>query len=139
VTKKEGSPRVIERLSNPKFHRFVTPSPPGCYKAGLMGLPGDKNVPPNNSTMKSSIQKSLLALYRRVAGVTAVTAMLVAPMGSTFADSQEHENHHSAGLERLRHIIVIYQENWSFDSLYGQFPGASGYAYGFDTLPQLDL
>ena len=65
--------------------------------------------------------------------------MLLAPMGSTFADSQRNENHQSAGLERLRHIIVIYQENWSFDSLYGQFPGASGYAYGFDTLPQLDL
>src|SRR6476660_5264233 len=129
----EGSPRVIERLSNPKFHRFVTPSPPGCYKTGLMGLPGDKNVPPNNSTMKSSIQKSLLALSRRAAGFTAVTAMLLAPMGSTFADSQ------FTGLERLRHIIVIYQENWSFDSLYGQFPGASGYAYSFDTLPQVDL
>ena len=104
-----------------------------------MGLPGDKNVPPNNSTMKSSIQKSLLAIYRRVAGVTAVTAMLLAPMGSTFADSHGHENDQHAGFQRLRHIIVIYQENWSFDSLYGQFPGASGYAYGFDTLPQLDL
>ena len=28
-----------------KFHRFVTPSPPGCYKAGLMDLPGDKRGP----------------------------------------------------------------------------------------------
>jgi phospholipase C len=27
-------------------------------------------------------------------------------------------------LSRIGHIIVIYQENWSFDSLYGQFPGA---------------
>ena len=88
--------------------------------------------------MKSSIQKSLFALSRRAAGFTAVTAMLLAPMGSTFADSPENKNDQSAGLERLRHIIVIYQENWSFDSLYGQFPGASGYAYGFDTLPQLD-
>src|SRR4029079_5836309 len=101
----EGSPRGIERLSTPKFHRFVTPSPPGCYKTGLMGLPGDKNVPPNNSTMKSSIQKSLLALYRRAAGFTAVTAILLAPMGSTFADSQRNGNQQSAGLERLRDII----------------------------------
>ena len=23
----------------------------------------------------------------------------------------------------INHVIVIYQENWSFDSLYGQFPG----------------
>jgi phospholipase C len=89
--------------------------------------------------MKSSIQKSLLALSGRAVGFIAVTAILLAPIGSIFANSQRNENNQSPGLERLRHIIVIYQENWSFDSLYGQFPGASGYAYGFDTLPQLDL
>ena len=33
-----------------------------------------------------------------------------------------------AGLERLNHIVVVVLENWSFDSLYGQFPGASGLA-----------
>jgi phospholipase C len=33
---------------------------------------------------------------------------------------------------------VIYQENWSFDSLYGQFPGANGLQHGFDTLSQYD-
>lgn len=31
-----------------------------------------------------------------------------------------------AGLEKIKHIVVIYQENWSFDSLYGHFPGANG-------------
>jgi phospholipase C len=46
-------------------------------------------------------------------------------------DAREH-------LKSIKHIIVIYQENWSFDSLYGQFPGADGYANGFDNLPQLD-
>jgi phospholipase C len=30
-------------------------------------------------------------------------------------------------LKDIKHIIVIYQENWSFDSLYGRFPGADGY------------
>jgi len=30
------------------------------------------------------------------------------------------EPHH-----RIQNIIVIYQENWSFDSLYGLFPGAN--------------
>jgi phospholipase C len=29
---------------------------------------------------------------------------------------------------RVNHIIVIYQENWSFDALYGKFPGANGIA-----------
>jgi phospholipase C len=29
---------------------------------------------------------------------------------------------------RIKYVIVIYQENWSFDSLYGSFPGANGLA-----------
>jgi acid phosphatase len=29
-------------------------------------------------------------------------------------------------LSNIKHIVVIYQENWSFDSLYGKFPGANG-------------
>jgi len=31
-------------------------------------------------------------------------------------------------LRHIRHFVVIYQENWSFDSLYGLFPGANGLA-----------
>jgi len=30
------------------------------------------------------------------------------------------------GLEKITHLIVIYQENWSFDGLSGRFPGADG-------------
>lgn len=33
-----------------------------------------------------------------------------------------------AGLDKLQHIVVIYAENRSFDSLYGLFPGANGLA-----------
>jgi acid phosphatase len=41
-----------------------------------------------------------------------------------------------AGLRsKINHIIVIYEENWSFDGLYSQFPGANG-ARGVAT-PQL--
>jgi phospholipase C len=29
-------------------------------------------------------------------------------------------------LSQINHFIVIYQENWSFDGLYAQFPGANG-------------
>ncbi len=31
-------------------------------------------------------------------------------------------------LSTIQHIVVIYQENWSFDGLYGSFPGANGIA-----------
>src|SRR5262245_40265738 len=41
-------------------------------------------------------------------------------------------------VDKINHIIVIYQENWSFDSLYGQFPGANGIANAGDALKQVD-
>ncbi len=38
----------------------------------------------------------------------------------------------------IAHVIVIYQENWSFDGLYGTFPGANGIANAAATTPQRD-
>jgi LPXTG-motif cell wall-anchored protein len=38
----------------------------------------------------------------------------------------------------INHIVVIYQENWSFDSLYGRFPGANGVANAGAALQQVD-
>ena len=40
---------------------------------------------------------------------------------------------------RVKHIVVIYQENWSFDALYGRFPGANGIANASEeSLTQVD-
>ena len=33
-----------------------------------------------------------------------------------------------SALAAIEHVIVIYQENWSFDGLFGKFPGANGLA-----------
>ena len=41
-------------------------------------------------------------------------------------------------LDRINHIIVIYQENWSFDGLYGKFPGANGLANAGNNVQQVD-
>ena len=42
-------------------------------------------------------------------------------------------------LNSIDHIVVIYQENWSFDGLYGSFPGANGIANAtVNSLNQLD-
>jgi len=38
------------------------------------------------------------------------------------------EDQRGSKLSKIKHIVVIYQENWSFDSLYGKFPGANGLA-----------
>src|SRR5258708_8664476 len=42
-----------------------------------------------------------------------------------------------AGLEKIQHVIVIYQENWSFDGLYGKFPGADGIANAGERIRQM--
>jgi acid phosphatase len=41
------------------------------------------------------------------------------------------------GIERVRHVIVIYMENWSFDGQFGRFPGANGIANAGDTIRQV--
>ena len=33
-------------------------------------------------------------------------------------------------LSNIDHIIVIYQENWTFDGLYGSFPGTNNLSQG---------
>src|SRR5262249_45269459 len=37
------------------------------------------------------------------------------------------------GLAKINHVIVIYQENWSFDGLYRPFPRADGLANAGET------
>jgi phospholipase C len=37
---------------------------------------------------------------------------------------------------KIQHVIVIYQENWSFDALYGKYPGANG-SQGASSITQL--
>jgi len=46
---------------------------------------------------------------------------------------------HAAGpFDKINHVIVIYQENWSFDGLYGKFPGANGIANAGAAVAQVD-
>lgn len=42
-----------------------------------------------------------------------------------------------SGLEKIGHVIVIFQENWSFDGLYGKFPGAEGLANAGERVRQI--
>jgi acid phosphatase len=41
-------------------------------------------------------------------------------------------------LSSLGHVVVIYLENWSFDSLYGSYPGAEGLSSPGATIPQIN-
>jgi len=44
----------------------------------------------------------------------------------------------AGSLQNINHVVVIYQENWSFDGLYGKFPGANGLANDSATVTQVD-
>src|SRR5262249_36328505 len=55
----------------------------------------------------------------------------------------EQDDRGDGALPKIDHIVVIYQENWSFDSLFGFFPGANGIANAVDgsgnlLFPQVD-
>jgi phospholipase C len=83
--------------------------------------------------MITCLEKVLCAALAGSATVALGFGTIVATTSVSLADDD------LINLKSIKHIIVIYQENWSFDSLYGQFPGADGYANSFDTLPQLDV
>jgi phospholipase C len=52
----------------------------------------------------------------RLAPLWLVVALFLIPTHLLAEDGGHHK------LDRVNHIIVVYQENWSFDSLYGLFP-----------------
>jgi len=54
-----------------------------------------------------------------VIGVATIVAALAAVPASASASS-------AAGLSKIKHVVVIMQENRSFDSYFGTFPGADG-------------
>ena len=65
-----------------------------------------------------------LASHRAVRGATLALALAL-----LFTSAQVHAQDALAPLRgKVKHIVVIYQENWSFDALYGHFPGANGIA-----------
>ena len=55
---------------------------------------------------------------------TALLSLLVITSLLTGCGSQTATTQNPFG--KINHLIVLYQENWSFDSLYGYFPGADG-------------
>jgi phospholipase C len=57
----------------------------------------------------------------------AIDASADAPRGD--GGAAEADADAGAGLDRIKHFVVIYMENHSFDNLYGKFPGAEGTAH----------
>ncbi len=60
----------------------------------------------------------------------AVSATLIALASCGSSSSSSSSPPPTFNINSINHVVVIYQENWSFDSLYGQFPGANGTPFG---------
>ncbi len=87
--------------------------------------------------MTNRIAKLPQAALKSAATATLLLGFVLATTSASRAEDDERKP--LRNLNEIKHIIVIYQENWSFDSLYGQFPGDDGLANSFDTIPQLDV
>jgi phospholipase C len=58
--------------------------------------------------------------------------LVVCPFSATWGSDRKEP------IEQIEHVIVIYQENWSFDGLFGKFPGANGLARAGAAVRQVD-
>ncbi len=57
---------------------------------------------------------------------------------SNFSGGGRAQSPSPPGLGKIKHIVVVDLENWSFDSLYGRFPGADGLARAASAPRQVD-
>lgn len=76
-------------------------------------------ITPHHTAHGSALR---FAHHGAVRGVTLAFGFVL-----VFAAAHVHAQDALAQLRaRVKHIVVVYQENWSFDALYGHFPGANG-------------
>jgi phospholipase C len=66
------------------------------------------------------------------------TALLFVALLAAACAAQAPAPLDSRGIERIDHVVVLFQENWSFDGLFGKFPGANGLSNAASALPQSD-
>jgi phospholipase C len=93
--------------------------------------------------MAAFIKSQFAWLFHRVI-LLAVIASVLLTSSQAFASAPVSDRGSGdsqrtpAQLKKIKHVIVIYQENWSFDSLYGDFPGANGIDNAGKTVAQVD-
>ena len=83
----------------------------------------------------------MLSLSRAIALCLGAAAFLVVASSATSAPAGQPGLQGPPGTTQIQHLVVIQLENWSFDSLFGTFPGVDGLTPGPGTptpLPQTD-
>ena len=64
--------------------------------------------------------------FQRMMCRCALASMLLIVPASSMAQNHSSPPQGSQGIHKIKHIIIIMQENRSFDSYFGTFPGADG-------------
>ena len=94
----------------------------------MWAFPAPGRVPSNRS-LAAGRQRELTKVVPPAGRWLAAIAVLAltATFGVAGADAKKHGHGHGHDrLGRADHIVVIYQENHSFDNLYGRWPGVRG-------------
>ena len=62
----------------------------------------------------------------RVAALGAAGGLLLASCTSPSPSPAAHKLTTESGIHKIKHVVIIMQENRSFDSFFGTYPGADG-------------
>src|SRR5437764_6865927 len=65
-------------------------------------------------------------MLRHVVALAAIVGILTVPLGAHTVGPAGRGPRHAAGIHKIKHIVMILQENRSFDSYFGTYPGADG-------------
>ncbi len=60
------------------------------------------------------------------AGAVAALALAAPAVATAHGSGHGHDDHHGKGLRAIKRVVVIYEENHSFDNLYGRWEGVNG-------------
>jgi len=78
---------------------------------------------PRKSAIAIALSLSIVSLAVKAQEPAASSASLVSVQGSTVQTARRQS---SSGLVKINHVVWIMQENRTFDSYFGTFPGADG-------------
>ena len=95
-------------------------------------------APASQAASTSAAPASKPAAASSAPASTAASAPASSAAGSAPAASASGASASSGANAPIDHIVVIYQENHSFDNLYGTFPGAEGLSQATNAAPQID-
>ena len=70
------------------------------------------------------------SIYGIIASLFLLSGLVVATMILPLAYAQQITTINNPGADPIKHIVVIMQENRSFDNYFGTYPGANGIAKG---------